>query len=118
MKTLKVIRTLSIILMVICISVISSFAGKPEIAPAVHIQKVIKDNIIYPANAMKNCCTGSVNVTFAITENGKIDIKKISTDNKEIAEEVKAQLAKINYKDANAPSYQLYEITISFKLIG
>jgi outer membrane biosynthesis protein TonB len=117
MKTLKAIRILSIILMAICMSAIVTFAGKPEIAPAVHIQKAIKDNITYPAKAVKNCCTGSVNVTFAITENGKIDIKKISTDNKEIAEEVKAQLAKIDYKEANAPSYQLYEITISFKLI-
>ncbi len=118
MKTLKSIRTLLLIMMAICISGISSFAGKPEIAPALHIQKVIKENLTYPAKAVKNCCTGSVYVTFAITPEGKIDIKKISTDNKEIAEEVKAQLAKINYKDAHAPSYQLYEISISFKLIG
>ena len=118
MKTVKLIRSLSVILMVICISAISSYATKPEIAPAVHIQKVINENIKYPASAVKNCCTGMVKVVFGINEDGKIDIKKISTDNKEIAEEVRAQLSKINYKEANAPFYQLYKITISFKLIG
>jgi hypothetical protein len=118
MKTVKVIRTLSIILMVICISVVTSFAGKPEMAPALHIQKVIQENVKYTEDAVKNSSTGFVNVIFAIDESGKIDIKRMSTDNKEIADTVKAQLSKINYKDAKAPFYQLYKITISFKLIG
>ena len=118
MKTVKLIRTLAIILMVICISGISSYASKPEMAPAINLQKVIKENITYPEHAIKNSSTGIVNVIFAIDESGKIDIKKMSTDNNEIADAVKSQLAKINYKDAKAPYYQLYKITISFKLIG
>ncbi len=118
MKTVKSLRTIIIILMVICMSGISSYAIEPAIAPALHIQKVIRQNIAYPENAVKNSTTGTVNVIFAIDESGKIMIKKLLSDNKEIAEEVKTQLSKINYKEANAPSYQLYKITISFRLIG
>ena len=118
MKTIKLIRSFSLLLMIFCISVLSSFAAKPEIAAAVHIQKAIQENVKYPERAVKNCCTGSVDVTFTIDETGKINIKELSTDNKEIAEGVKAQLSKINCKEANAPSYQLYKVTISFKLIG
>ena len=118
MKTTNLIRFFSVILMLFCMSAISSYAAKPEITPAVHIQKVIQDGLRYPERAIKNCCTGSVDVTFTIDENGKIDIKKLSTDNKDIAEGVKEQLAKINCKEANSPSYQLYKVTISFKLVG
>ena len=118
MKTFNSIRIFFFTLMLICISGISSYAIKPDITPVLHIQKVIKEGVKYPEHAVKNCCTGTVNVIFAIDENGKIDIKKMSTDNKEIADEVKTQLSKINCKEAHAPFYQLYKITISFKLLG
>jgi hypothetical protein len=118
MKTVKLIRTLFIILMMICISAISTFATTPEIAPALHLQKVIKEGLKYPERAVQKCCTGKVDVEFTIDEFGKINIKNMSTDNTDIAQDVKLQLAKINCKDVNAPSYQLYKITITFKLEG
>jgi len=118
MKTTFLFRILTVVIALFFLSALSSYAGKPEIAPAVHLQKIIQQSITYPAEAVKHCCTGSVKVIFAIDETGKIDIKKMSTDNQEIAEEVKSQLSKINYKDVKVPSYQLYKITISFKLVG
>ena len=118
MKTAKITQVMMIILMFIFISGTSIFASEPAIPPAVHLQKAIKEGVKYPERAVKSCCTGTVNVVFAIDESGKIDIKRMSTDNKEISDDVKAQLSRINCKEAKAPFYQLYKITISFKLIG
>jgi hypothetical protein len=118
MKKETFIRSLCVIILVLCISGISAYAGLPDVPPAIQLQSIIKENVKYPENAVKNSWTGTVDVTFKVDEKGNILIKKISTDNKEIAESVKGQLSKINCKDANAPFYQLYKVTISFKLVG
>ena len=118
MKTINLIRTLFIILMLICISGISSYATKPEIEPAIHIQKVIKEGVKYPEKAVKNCCTGSVDVFFSVGEDGKINIEKTFAENAQIERMVKEQLSQICCKGLKVPSYEHYKITITFKLLG
>ena len=118
MKTLKLIRASIIILMVICISGISSYAIEPAITPAQHLQKVIKDGITYPAEAVKNCCTGTVAVYFTVDENGKIIIEKTIADNEHIAGMVKEQLSTICCKGVKTPYNEHYKVKITFKLVG
>jgi hypothetical protein len=117
MKTTNLIRTIFLSLLFIGISGIASYAIQPELAPAVHLQKVIKENIKYPEQAVKHCCTGDVTVTFKLDADGKIIIKKIEGENDEIIKGVKDQLASICCKDVKVPFNQTYKVTITFKLV-
>ncbi len=118
MKTIKLIPTLFLILIVICLSGLSAYAVEPAVPPAQHLQKVIKDGIKYPEQAVKSCCTGSVEVLFSVDENGKIIIEETSADNAKIEKMVKEQLAAICCKGVKIATYEHYRITITFKLIG
>ncbi|MEI7661560.1 MAG: hypothetical protein WCK34_05165 [Bacteroidota bacterium] len=118
MKTFKVIPTLIFAMMFLLFSGLSAYAIKPALAPAQHIQKIISETIKYPAQALKNASTGSVDVLFTINDEGQLVVKKISTDNRMIAEDVKAQLSKACFKDVNIPYNQFFRINITFKLVG
>jgi hypothetical protein len=118
MKTAKLIRTIFVILMLICISGISSYAKEPAITPAMHIQKIIRESITYPEQAVKNCCTGKVDVFFTVDEDGKIKIEKTLAENEHVEKMVKEQLSTICCKGVKVASYEHYKITITFKLIG
>ena len=118
MKTVKSFQTFVIILMLILISGISSYAGKTAIASAVHIRKVLKESVKYPEQAVKKCCTGSVDVIFTVDDAGKIQIKKTFAENPELEKMVKEQLSSINCKGIESPSTQQFRVTIAFRLIG
>ena len=60
MKTNNIFRTTMMIMMIICISGLSSYAGGPAKAAATQIQKLIKENITYPDMAVTKGLTGSV----------------------------------------------------------
>jgi hypothetical protein len=117
MKTLKLTRILFVILMVICLSGISSYAAEPLLAPSEHLQKVIKEGIKYPDQAVKNCCTGSVVVYFSVNEDGKIKIEKTYAENPHVEKMVKDQLTSICCKGVKVASFEHYKITITFKLV-
>ena len=118
MKTVKFIRAAFIILVMFCISGISIYAAEPAMAPTQHLQKVIKDGLKYPEQAVKNCCTGTVNVYFTVGEDGKIIIEKTFADNAHVEKMVKDQLSAICCKGVTVPTYEHYKITITFKLLG
>ena len=118
MKTTRFIPAILIATMILFLTGFSSYAIKPALAPAEHIQKIITENLKYPQQALKDAYTGSVDVLFKIDDKGQIVVKKISTDNRAIAENVKTQLANICCKDIKSPYNQYYKVTINFKLIG
>jgi hypothetical protein len=118
MKTLKIFRALFILVMFVCISVVAAVASKPVMTPADHLQQVIKEGIKYPEVAVRNCCTGVVDVTFSVGEDGKIIIEKTTATNDHVDRMVKDQLATICCKGISVPSYEHYKIRITFKLIG
>jgi outer membrane biosynthesis protein TonB len=117
MKTLRVLQITIFAALFIFLTGYSSYAIKPALAPAEHIQKVIKETLKYPEQAIKSGYTGSVDVTFTISDDGKIIVKKLSTDDKEIAANVKEQLSNICCKDIKSPYNQHYKVTITFKLV-
>jgi hypothetical protein len=118
MKTAKLIRTFFLILMVICISGISSFARQPEITPAQQIRKVIKEGIKYPEQAVKNCCTGKVDVYFTLDDQGKIKIEKTFAENEHVEKMVMDQLSNICCKGIKLSSREHYKVRITFMLIA
>ena len=117
MKTTKVISTLFFATMFILLTGFSSYAIKPAIAPAEKIQKVIKEAVRYPVQAIKTGATGSVDVTFIVNDEGQIVIKHMSADSPEIAEGVKQQLSNVCCKGIKTPYNQYYKVTITFKLV-
>ncbi len=122
MKTVKLIRAFFLFLMLICISGISSFAKEPATppvpAPAEHLQKIIKEGVKYPEKAVRQCCTGSVDVIFTVNEEGKIIIEKTISDNADIEHAVKEQLSAICCKGVKTPFNEHYKIKITFTLVG
>jgi hypothetical protein len=118
MKTTKIIRLFSIVSMLVIFAAISAYAGKPALTPAQHIQKVIKESITYPEQAVKECCTGSVDVYFTVSDDGKIQIDRLAGDTEGLEKMVKEQLSTICCKGIKTPYNEHYKITISFKLIG
>jgi outer membrane biosynthesis protein TonB len=79
---------------------------------------VIKENLKYPEKAVRNCCTGSVNVIFTIDEEGKIDIKNTFSDNPDVERIVREQLESICCKGIKTAYNEHFRITITFKIIG
>jgi hypothetical protein len=118
MKTTKLFGITAIAAMFVLFFSASTFAGKPEMTPAQHVQKIIKETIKYPEQAVKHCCQGSVDVTFTVDEDGKIVIQDTFSTNPEIEKYVKEQLTTICCKGVKTPYNEHYKITISFKLIG
>jgi hypothetical protein len=106
-----------IVLMLLTISGNASYGVNPGPSSSDLIHKMIKESIKYPEQAYKKGCTGSVDVLFSINKEGKIDIDKLSTGDKEIAEGVKKQLSAVCCKGIKTPYDQHYWVTIRFKLI-
>ena len=115
--TVKLIRVVFIIVMLGCITALSSYSMEPVKAPGDHLQKIIKEGITYPEQAVKNCCTGSVYVTFTVNEDGTINILNTLADNEHVDKMVKDQLSKICCKGVKVPSFARYEVKITFTLI-
>jgi len=116
MKALKVIRPVIILLLLVLFTTITCFAGKPSVTPTEHIRNVIIGSVKHPIDVSKHKLTGSVDVLFSINDNGTLDIKKISTDEDQIATCLKDQLSKITIKNLDLPKGQFYKVKISFKL--
>ncbi len=117
MKTSNLIPAILFVLMISCISGISSYAANPAVASSDRIQKMIKEAVKYPEKAYKNSCCGTVDIVFTINDDGQINIKKMSTDNKEIADGVKDQLSKVCCKGIKSPYNQHYKVSFTFKLV-
>jgi len=106
----------SIAILLVLFTSLTCFAGKPSVSPAENIRNVIIGSVKHPVDVQKHKLTGSVDVLFSVKENGKLDIKKIMTDEDSIANCIKEQLSKITIKDANLSKGQFYKVKISFKL--
>lgn len=118
MKTNMLTKTLGVVFAMILLAGITTYATEPlKAAPAKNIQDVLCKNIQYPEKALKNCCTGYVDVVFKIGDDDQIIIRSISSDNTDIAQCVKEQLKKISFSGIEKPYNQHYSIRFTFKLI-
>jgi outer membrane biosynthesis protein TonB len=118
MKTLNVLRAFTMLLMLVFVSGMTSYAKEPVKTPADHLQKMIRDGIKYPEQAVKSCCTGTVDVVFKVDDDGKIVIEKTNAESAQLEKMAKEQLASICVKGLKVPTYAHYKIRITFKLVG
>ena len=116
MKTNNIFRTAIIALAFLGLSGLSAYAKKPAISPATDIQNMIKKNMSYPEIAVKDGFTGSVDVLFTLSDDGKIIVKKTTAPNAKIEKQVKAQLDAMTLKDVKTTFNQHYWIRISFDI--
>ncbi len=116
MKTTKVIPVILIAMVLAFTTSFQASALKPQIATPTYLQKVIKESIKYPENALKKSCCGEVDVIFSLNEDGTIRIRSMHADNADIEKGVKEQLAKISFKDVRPAFNQQYRVKITFKL--
>ncbi len=117
MKTLNVIPALFLALIFVCLSGAPSFASEPVANAADNLQKMIKSSIKYPENALKNACAGTVDMVFTVNEDGQLNIEEIWSDNKELSDCLKKQLATICCKGIKTLPNQHYALTVTFKLV-
>ena len=117
MKTTKLLSALLFSLMFLAFTGFTSRAGGPAMAPAENIQKMIKESLKYPAEAVRMGCTGTVDVIFTLSDDGKINIVKTLSECPEITKIVKEQLSTVCCKEIRVPFNTYYKITITYKLI-
>jgi hypothetical protein len=117
MKAMNVIRPALAILFLLMITASISLAGKTAVPAAKNVHTILKECIKYPPHTYANCPEGKVTVKFMISDEGKIIVRKISTDNEKFAECVKEQLGNIDLKQIKSPYNQLYSVTFTFKIV-
>jgi len=117
MKTMKFFPAILFFLMFVCIPGVSSFASDSADGTADSLQRIIKESLKYPDEAIKHCCTGKVDVVFTVNEDGQLNIEEIYSDNSDIAKCVKKQLSTICCKGIKTPFNKHYAVSIAFKLV-
>jgi outer membrane biosynthesis protein TonB len=84
------------------------------ISSSKEIRKIITKSIKYPDFGYKKDMYGDVEITFTVSEEGTIDIKKISSENDELKNYVKEQISNITIKDVSHPVNQKYSVKLAF----
>lgn len=114
---MKFLPAILFFLMVVCIPGVSSFASDPVDGSSDSLQRIIKESLKYPDEAIRNCYTGKVDVVFTVNEEGQLNIKEIYSDNSDMAKCVKKQLSTICCKGIKTPYNKHYAVSIAFKLV-
>jgi hypothetical protein len=99
----------------------TSYARKPAPMAAPSVKPVVtqvQESIQYPKFAMTKEDHDPINVTFMLTDEGDIQIEKISAPNEKMEQYVRDQLAKVNLKNVIHPYNQLYKMTLKFSVAG
>lgn len=120
MKAINFIRVFALIVIIVSAATLTSFAKKPVTtnAPttAATIHTTLENCLKFPANVNKSDFEGTVDVIFMI-EDGKMIIKKATSDNQELADYVKTELCKVCCKHIRSLTNQHYAVRLNFTLL-
>ncbi len=117
MKNLNILNLVCIAFLAGFISIQSTFAAGPLTNNAETLNKIISEKIIVPQDEFKKCCEGTADVIFVVDEQGKIDVKKVLSNDGVFAERVKEQFSKIDCKEVRFPYNQHFRIKLTVTLI-
>lgn len=97
-----------------------SYARKPASAlskPAYieQLNIIVKDAVKYPGFDLKKEERGDITVTFTLSDDGKIQVEKVTAATERIEKYVKEQLTDVSAKDVLHPYGQKYKVKFSFK---
>jgi hypothetical protein len=117
MKTVHILRSAALIILVVTASALSLHAIEPgKISPPKDVRTVVSESIKYPNARIRQDYQGSVDILFKI-ENGRIVVKNANSSNSDLAKYVKEELSKINNRNIISPMNQYYSIRFTFRLI-
>ena len=91
-------------------------AEKSAMSSSKEIQKIITESVKYPDFGYKKGLHGDVVITFTVSAEGMIELKKITSQSEELKDYVKDQLTKITIKDVMHPLNQQYKVKLKFNL--
>ncbi len=116
MKT-KTISKFVLILITLLILGGSSFAGKTIKDTAATIREAIQQQVKHPGyiKVRDNLCCADI--LFTVTNDGKLLVKRITTDNEALSDYIKQQFSEISFSKLGSPMNQYYRIKLSFRLI-
>lgn len=107
----------ALILITLLILASQSFAGKVSKQTLTTIRESIIEQVKHPGfDKVKDnlCCA---DVIFTVTDEGKLLVKRIISDNEAISDYIKEKLSQIKFSKLESPMNQHYRIKISFRLV-
>lgn len=113
MKINKLARVIILIMIFGIISVSQIFAAGPAAVTARNIREKIVD-LIYKGDLENLPSEGTVVVLFTVTDEGKIDIKKVKSTDNDAENFVVNKITSISAKDNVNPSHQVYRVKFQF----
>lgn len=114
MKTIKIARILIIALIAGFFPTYATYAKSPAAMAAMKVQQKISDvvqNLEDPGNTPTS---GTVVIVFTINDQGKVEIKKIDSNNDEAENFVVNKINSVTYKNFVDPYHKLYRIKFRF----
>jgi hypothetical protein len=114
MKTINVTRVFVIALIFGFISIFTVNAAGPAAVTAKNIKQKFAEVILNSEDQENVPASGVVVVLFTVTDDGKIDIKKLESTNDEAENFVKNKITNIPCKDFIYPNNQLYKVKFRF----
>jgi hypothetical protein len=114
MKTINITRTLLIALLVGFGSTFTTYAKSPAAVTAKKIQEKFTEviqNTVAPEDMPQ---AGTVVITFSITDDGKVEFKKIDSNNDDAKNFVVNNISKIPCQAYTYPYHQVYKLKFRF----
>ena len=99
----------------------TSFAKKPAPMAVPSVKPVVtqvKESIKYPDFKLAKEDHQPIQVEFLLTDEGDIQIEKLSAPTEKMEQYVREQLSKVNLKSVIHPYNQLYKMTLRFSVAG
>ena len=115
MKTIKVTRVIVITLLIGFISILSTYAASPAAISAKNIREKFVQAVMNAEDNSNLPTSGEVEVLFTVTDEGKIDIKKMKSTNEEIENYVKEKIVTVPCNDFSHPFNQYYKVRFIFQ---
>lgn len=112
MKTLHII--FAAILMIFTMGTINA-SNDPASNSAV--EKIINSRVSYPVLAKEQMVEGTVEILFIIDLNGNLHLIDMESSDKIFEENLKKDLAQIDFKSDDIVRNQIYRIKILYKLL-
>jgi hypothetical protein len=114
MRKIKIVRIVILTFIIGFISTFTIHASSPAAVAAKDIrQKIVKE--VWSNNDEENFPTeGTVVVLFTVNDEGKIDIKKLDSNNTEAEDFVTKKISGISCKDNVYPYHQFYRVKFQF----
>jgi hypothetical protein len=117
MKTKMIGKAIIVMLMVVFSALSTSGANNPETTCAEKMWKKMSEQVKYPGFAVRDRLEGQVTIIYTVTEQGKILIKRVITDESRLAEYVRLTLSGLQCEEMIKVAGKDFKVQFHFRLI-